>query len=292
MKNSIGTVKYIRLQLLWRSKGFFAQFPSMRYPKCLFYIVSHERSGTHFLINSIQLNACVRRGRGIGMGAGWGRHNIGEWFGPYNQPEHRFDHIDAVNEKWSRLSSRAAIIKTHCDRALFNEKYIPAPIVYICRDPRDTLLSWYNYLNQDRLYRIHPYLEDHRCASFSEFIRRPASDFLKRNYSLSPAFDNVVERWAAHVSGWMKDGDPNVLTVRFRDLKADPLGVLNKVASFTGIRLKPDFLPAGLLGSESMLPQNGIRGAWKSTVSEADQSFIRTTSDRFGIDWASVADSD
>ena len=69
----------------------------MRYPRHLFYIISHERSGTHFLINTIMLNAEIRRRFGIGAGAGWGRHNIGEWFGPYDKPEQRFDHIDAVD---------------------------------------------------------------------------------------------------------------------------------------------------------------------------------------------------
>jgi len=285
-------VKYYGLQVLWRSSGFFAQFPAWRNPKHLFYIISHERSGTHFLINTIQLNARIRRGHGVGVGAGWGRHNMGEWFGPYDQPAHRFDHIDYVNKRWTKLSSRAAIVKTHCDRALFDERYVPAPIIYIFRDPRDTLLSWYNYLNQDRLYRIHPYLEDHRCTSFSDFIRRPASEFLKWSYSLEPHFANAAERWAAHVSSWLSRQDPQVHVVRFRDLKTNPERVLHDVAAFTGIGLKTDFHHAGLLGAESMLPQQGLRGAWKTKVSDADQQFIRAAAEKYGIVWNDVADVD
>lgn len=285
------SIKYIGLQLLWRSAGFAAQIPAWRHPKHLFYIVSHERSGTHFLINTIQLNARIRRGYGVGVNAGWGRHNMGEWFGPYDQPEHRFDHIEYVNARWTRLPIRAAIIKTHCDRALFDRKYIPAPVIYICRDPRDTLLSWYNFLNQDRLYRIHPYLEDHRCDSFSDFIRRPATDFLQWSYSLEPDFANVAERWAAHVSGWLGKQDSNVHVVRFRDLKTNPEGVLHDVAAATGISVKDTFRSASLYGSESMLPQKGLRGAWRTDVSEEDEQFIRAAVEKYGLVWNDVADT-
>ena len=290
LNNHLPTVRYICLQLLWRSKGFLAQFPAWRFPPSSVYIISHERSGTHFLINTLLLNACVRRGYGFGVGAGWGRHNIGEWFGPYDQPERRFSHIEAVNSRWNELPRRASVIKSHCDRRLFEAKYLPAPVVYIYRDPRDTLVSWYHYFNQDRFYRIHPFIEDHRCSSFSEFIRRPVSDFLKWNYSLEPAFSNVVERWAVHVKGWLTSRDDDVVLVRFRDMKSDPREVTRRIASHVGIRSRARFRHAGLMASESMLPRKGLSGDWRNTLSAEDEGFIRATIEQAGLNWEEVTE--
>jgi hypothetical protein len=64
-----------------------------------FYVISHERSGTHFLINSLNRNLLLRVGWGMGRGAGRGWNNIGEWFGLYHDNARRFDHIQHYKQK-------------------------------------------------------------------------------------------------------------------------------------------------------------------------------------------------
>ncbi|GIV76546.1 MAG: hypothetical protein KatS3mg050_0940 [Litorilinea sp.] len=252
-------------------------------PKLLFYVISHERSGTHFMINTILRNAYLR--------SGW--HNIGEWFGPYDNPANPFAHIDAFNSKWDLAHKQAAIIKSHCDRELFEARYRKAKVIYVLRDPRDTLTSWFYYLNRDEFYHYNPQVPDHRCKSFAEFLRRPVSPFLRYSYSLHGDFSNVAERWASHVNGWLKAAasDPNVLVVRYEELHRDYKHTLKKIASFLGLRLRLRTRPVGLNDVPAILPRKGIIGDWRNVFSEADEAFLREAVEKAGVEWHKVIDS-
>jgi hypothetical protein len=249
-------------------------------PDLLFYVISHERSGTHFLINTIRGNTYVRQG--------W--HVIHEWFGPYDEPANRFAHIDAFNATWEQAYREGAIIKSHCDRLLFDARYKRAKTIYVLRDPRDTLTSWFHYLNSDTFHRCNSQVGDHRCQSFSEFLRRPVSPWLRYGYSLCGDFSNVVERWASHVSGWLTM--PDVLIVRYGDLKRDYKAVLERVSDFVGLRLRVRARPVSLHDAPSVLPRKGIIGDWKSLFTQADETFLQRVVERAGIDWFEVIDRD
>lgn len=69
-------------------------------PDLLFYIISHERSGSRFVMNTILRNTYIKQN--------W--HNIGEWFGPYDNPANRFAHIDAFNSMWDLARKQGSII--------------------------------------------------------------------------------------------------------------------------------------------------------------------------------------
>jgi len=288
----VNSLVYYSLQIWWRASGFTGGALSSRFPGKLFYIISHERSGTHFLINTLLLNLKIRRGKGLGDGAGWGFHNMGEWYGPYNEPEHRFDHLKNLKSAWNELSARAAIIKTHSDAELFRQTFPDAPALYILRDPRDTLVSWYHYLNQNRYYRIHPWLENHRCSSFSEFLRRPVTEFLRGAYSLNGGFSNVAERWAAHVAGWLHQQKKEICLVRFSVLKNESEETVRRIAEFLGVECKGRFRTPGLLTAPSMLPRKGVVGDWKTLATEEDEGFIRDAAERYGLVWNEVTDSE
>ena len=242
-------------------------------PDLLFYVISHERSGTHFMINTILRNTYAKRG--------W--HNVGEWFGPYDNHTDRFAHIDAFNSTWEQARKQRAIIKSHCDRDLIEAQYKRAKVIYVLRDPRDTLTSWFHYLNRDEFYHHNPQVPDHRCESFAEFLRRPLSPFLKYSYSLHGNFSNVAERWASHVSGWL--GTPGTLVCRYEQLHRDYRFVLGRVADFLGLRLRLRTRPVGLHDVPSILPRKGIIGDWRNVFSEADEAFLREAVEKAGIDW-------
>ncbi|MBT8763360.1 sulfotransferase domain-containing protein [Desulfohalobiaceae bacterium Ax17] len=251
-------------------------------PDLLFYIISHERSGTHFVINTILRNIYIRQG--------W--HNIGEWFGS-DDPTNRFAHIDEFNRKWEQTYKQAAIIKSHCERDLFEARYRRAKVIYVLRNPRDTLTSWFYYLNRVEFYQYNPQVPDHRCKSFSEFLRRPISSFLKHSYSLHADFSNVAERWASHVSGWLKvaGSEPDVLVVRYEELHRDYKPVLKEVASFLGLRLRLRTRPVSLNDASAILPRKGIIGDWLNVFSEADEAFLREAVEKAGIKWDRVIDN-
>lgn len=247
----------------------------------LFYIISHERSGTHFMINTILKNTDIRQG--------W--HNIGEWYGPYNDHTDRFEHIDTFNRTWEQACKQAAIIKSHCDRDLFNERYKKARVIYLFRDPRDTLVSWFNYMNLAASYcNNNSKVSDHSCRSCCKFLRRQISPFLKYSYSLYGNFSNAAERWVSHVRGWFMTDD-SVLVIRYEELHRDYMSVLVKVADFIGLRLKSRTGPVGLHDAPSVFPRKGIIGDWRNYFTQTDELFLRHTVERGGIKWDSVIDN-
>ena len=250
--------------------------------KHAFYVISHERSGTHFLINTLNRNMPIRVGWGVGYGAGHGWNNIGEWFGPYENPDARYDHIDRYNEKmWVKGEARNAVIKSHADASLFNSRFRRAPVVYVYRDPRDVMVSWYHYLNDPIFYAYNPQVKDLRCDQFSVFLRRPLSDFLQSCYSNLDGFENVVDRWASHVSGWFKQ--EGVCMVSFSELKNDAAGVVAKVSDYLGIPANDRRESVTLQKSRSILPRKGVEGDWKNFCSAEDLDFIDHYLARYGL---------
>lgn len=246
------------------------------YKDILFYVISHERSGTHFAINTIVRNTNIRTGF----------HNIGEWFGPYDKDDDRFTHIEWFNQAWEGKEKCAAVIKSHCDRDLYDAKYRKAKVIYVLRDPRDTLTSWFHYLNREEYYRNNPQVSDHRCETFTEFLRRPVSPFMKYSYSLHGDFSNVVERWAHHVRGW--SDTTNTLSVRYEDLLLDCTTVLNRISEFLDVRVKRKTHQVGLYDAPSILPRKGIVGDWKNIFTKSDEQFVRETLGQVDIRWDDV----
>ena len=242
-------------------------------PREMFYVISHERSGTHFLMNTILVNCYIKQGH----------HTIGEWFGPYDDLDHRFDHIDAFNRKWQEATAKASIIKSHCYRDLFVARYRKAKVVYILRDPRDTMVSWFHYLNSEAFQQYNSQVSDHHCDSVSRFLRRPVSPFLKHGFSLHGCFSNVVERWASHISGWLSA--PDTLVVHYEMLHRDYEAVLNKVVGFLGLPKRLWTRPVGLYDEPSVLPRKGNVGDWQNILSADDEIFIRQVVEGMNIEW-------
>jgi hypothetical protein len=245
-------------------------------PDLIFYVISHERSGTHFVINTILKNAFIKQRI----------HHIGEWFGPYDKFDDRFVHIHNSNYKWKELHRKASIIKSHCDRDLFEAVYKKEKVIYVLRDPRDTLTSWFHYLNRDEYYRNNPAVSDHRCKSFSEFLTRPISPFLRYSYSLHGNFSNVAERWASHVSGWLAMSD--TLVVRYEDLHQNYKPVLGHICEFLGLHPRRRTRSIGLHDAPSILPRRGVVGDWQNMFSGSDEAFVRQAVERAGINWSQV----
>ncbi len=264
----------IRLGALRRTLG--DRWLGLVAPARLFYVISHERSGTHFVMNTIMKNTYVRQGF----------HDLGGWPGPYDAPARRFAHIDAFNRTWDTAPRTAAMIKSHCDRALFDARYRQAKVVYVLRDPRDVLTSFFHYLNRPEFARYNPGAGDHRSPEFPVFLHRPISPFLRNTYSLAGNFANVAERWAAHVAGWLNT--PATLTVRYEDLHQNHAAVLARLVAFLDLRPRRRTRPVALHDAPSILPRKGVIGDWRSAFAEGDEAFLRAAVERAGVDWTRV----
>ena len=254
----------------------FSIYPREHLPSDPFYIVTHERSGTHFLINTLLRNTIVRGGQA----------GLTEWYGPYNDPTSRLKPIKHIADNWRSVGELVTMLKTHSDYPLYKAHYHPAKNIYVQRDPRDTLTSFYHYLNSDAFHQNQPQAGDQRSKSMSEFLRKPLTPFLRWCYSLNGDARNVVERWALHTAGWQHA--ENTRTVHYEDLKRDYEAVLAEVIAFIGLRLQPVRKPVGLFDELSVLPRKGIVGDWKSLFSADDNAFVKKTVEAAGVPWDSA----
>lgn len=232
-----------------------------------FYIISHERSGTHFLINCIQLNSPISLKY----------KPVGEWFGPFNQPQKRFDHI---HEQFRSLkNNKYYILKSHCDRDLFEKCYRTGKVIYIFRDYRDVLTSYYNFLKGpylDWARKHNPNIKPIWFSNFSEFIHMPVTPFLRFNYSLYGSFSNPIERWKNHVSGWIVNPPSNVFIITYNQLYLDPEGTTKRLMNWLDLPVKKTFTFPDLKNNYSIAPRKGIIGDWKNQIGPEDLAFLET----------------
>lgn len=87
-------------------------------------------------------------------------------------------------------------------------------VVYVIRDPRDVMVSYRNFWNQQ-----HPDAKVD-LATFIRDVRRYPCE------------------WDEHVSGWTRRQEEDFLLITFEEMKADPEAILTRVLKFAG--LTPD----------------------------------------------------
>lgn len=237
------------------------------------YVVGHERSGTHLLLNTLLRNADVQPQF----------YSVNGWRGPYTEDEPgRFWNVEQLGRDWDAIAARASLIKTHCDRGLFAARYPRAQVLYVLRDPRDTLVSAFHFFRHPSMAQVACAPQD-RCETVAEYLRHPASDYLRWAYSLHDAGDTVAERWARHVSGWLSA--PDTLVVRYEDLVTDYRVVLGRVANFLGLDLLPALAPVGLHDCFSFAPRTGVIGDGHRAMTEADEALVQEAVAHAGLDW-------
>jgi Sulfotransferase domain len=86
-------------------------------------------------------------------------------------------------------------------------------VVYLLRDPRDVMISFYHYRHtRERSY----------SGSLQEFLR---SD------------DHYPCRWDEHVAGWLLDGvKANVCLIRYEEMQRETSAALRRVLDFAEVR--------------------------------------------------------
>ena len=234
-------------------------------PLNFFYVISHERSGTHFLINSIQMNTTAKLKY----------LSIGGWFGPYDQVKNRFDHID---KQFSLLEPGCSyIVKSHCDHDLFKFKYPQGKTVYICRDYRDVLVSYYHFLQDGHLLTAqqnNPEIPQIWFSNFSDFLKQPIPDFLRWHYSLYGNFSSPLERWLNHTLQWINAASKTVMIVTYNKLYSHTEETIQKTLDFLNLPCKQFFVRPSFENSYSVLPRKGIIGDWKNHFSIDDTAYL------------------
>ncbi|TPW17031.1 MAG: hypothetical protein FD130_819 [Halothiobacillaceae bacterium] len=168
-------------------------------------VVSHERSGTHFLMNTLALN-----------------------FGYVSEPWWNLDYETGLNfyshrniERYLRQAHNQPvpnILKTHHHVDFFSETldYLTDQfhVYYIYRDPQDVMCSFW------RMLRGLSWSEGPKTETVGEFMRAAPSGGLMR-YQQNQA-SNMLQRWRSHVEGWLAEAEGyysgRIFIVRYEDL--------------------------------------------------------------------------
>ncbi|KAK5843375.1 cytosolic sulfotransferase 16-like [Gossypium arboreum] len=120
------------------------------------------------------------------------------------------------------------LLSTHLPYSLFPECMTDdtsaCRFVYICRDPKDVLVSKWHFANKLRPKGVPP-------LSLEEVFDL----FCKGVSHYGPFWDHVLGYWKASLESPKK-----VLCLKYEDVKKEPLGCVRKVANFLGVPFTPE----------------------------------------------------
>ena len=222
-------------------------------------VVSHERSGTHFLINTIIKN--------FGYSDGWID------FPRFNKMPNDCGKVKAFCVGHGRDNR---VFKTHHQVGFFESymddflKYFT--VFYIVRDPRDVGVSCFYYFNKHN----------------NDFpVTKSVGDLLLRVKPYKYAWDSgrsivksetLVDRWALHVSGWNRH---NVHLIKFSDLKRNFSNVVRKIGRVLNKPAGPIIVPS--LDHNVVESRGGREGDWWGHLSSADNKMVVKIVNKYGL---------
>jgi hypothetical protein len=217
-------------------------------------VISHERSGTHFLINTIAqcFNYLPQQiDLDNSQNINWGNPDIAKnWM---QQFQGRF--VAKIFK-----SHHANPVLSHLLPELQNEYQV----FYIKRDGRDVMTSFWIYLN-----RLAPGWGP-RTRTIGEFMRATAAGGITQ-YQATQKHVTMLQRWVAHVEGWNQCRLP-IHHVTYEDLHLHHDDVIERIAEILEQPVVSKSRPT--LDAPSSLPWKGTIGAWKEFFTEPDISYF------------------
>ena len=176
----------------------------------------------------------------------------------FAQLESRIPEIYDVTDRDLRAFPRPRIIKSH---ECFDPRY--KKIVYIVRDPRDVLISYYEFQLKRRVISEE--------LSLEEFVP----------LFMESEIEPKTGSWRDHVVSWTatRGGQKNFLLLRYEDMIADTQKESTKIASFLGLDSNPERIARAVMLSSAdrmrKLEKEQSR-QWKETKkTRQDKPFVR-----------------
>ena len=143
------------------------------------------------------------------------------------QSSQRTVYIELSSTNVDKLAQLAAAqgprhIKWHHSAELLPTKVVSeSRIIYLLRNPKDTVVSWYHFQRMNKLYGF--------TGNFDQFFEL----FLRGDVAYGSYMHNVV-------SWWKLRDRPNVLLLTYEEMHRDLPGVVQRVARFLGKVLSDD----------------------------------------------------
>lgn len=174
-------------------------------------VCSHERSGTHFLMNSIASNFPYNSDLLLDFDL----FPLGSIINFYNT-----SHVTSFLNELTKFESNnifyglSSIVKSHHDSSFFIDSFPNRKLrfIYIYRNPVDTLKSFWRFVHRFKgAGKI--------TASPIDFCDSPPEGRMMR-YQVK-SYQTLFDRWANHVLGWLSASEKyeNILIIRYQDLK-------------------------------------------------------------------------
>jgi hypothetical protein len=176
----------------------------------------------------------------------------------FAQLESRIPEIYFVTDRKLRAFPRPRVIKSH---ECFDPRY--KKVIYIVRDPRDVLISYYEYQLKRRVIS-----ED---RSLEEFVPR----------FMESEIEPKIGSWRDHVVSWMatRGGQENFLLLRYEEMLANTHKETTKIASFLGLDSNPERIARAVALSSADRMRKLEKEQWRqwnaTKKTRQDKPFIR-----------------
>jgi Sulfotransferase domain len=176
----------------------------------------------------------------------------------FAQLESRIPEIYQVPDRVLRRFPRPRFIKSH---ECFDPRY--KKVIYIVRDPRDVLISYYEFQLKRRV------ISD--ACSLEEFL--PCF--------MESEIEPKIGSWRDHVVSWIatRGGQKNFLLLRYEDMLADTQRESTKIAAFLGLDSNPERIARAVaLSSADRMRRLEKEEAqqWRATKkTRQDKPFVR-----------------
>jgi hypothetical protein len=216
-------------------------------------VASHERSGTHFLMNA--------------LGAAFGYPSA--QYVNFDEPDLNINFFDpaavGLSIRHTTAQHRGAIIKSHHAIEFFQPAF-PAvahqlTIFYIYRDPVDVMISFWRFMHY---WSWH---EGPRAPTALEFATAEPEGHLLRYQMRQRA--TMLARWASHVEGWTAAAERNrrIVLVRYEDLRDSYADMIARFSAIIG-QAPQSTTPPDRTG-------NVVPGADPASLPDPDASALR-----------------
>lgn len=231
-------------------------------------VLSHERSGTHFLINSIALNI------------GYSCDQID--FPMASQLVHGIDKMNPVSPLKFKDYQQVLdnfITKNHPDNFIFKSHhhiklfqnldslFENFHVFYITRDVRDVLTSCYYYFNNAPAWFPHE-------NDIEKFILQTKPHLHGFNYDYTPfEYENLIERYIDHNKTWLNESRVNV--VRYEDLVNNFGKELVKILKILELPV-PEYGTKPTVSNKGVNNRKGIVGDYKNVLTKNIISKLQT----------------
>ena len=223
------------------------------------YVITYPRSGTHFCINAILENI---------KDYNYFIDHISPKFG---------DNLKIIHQQWSEIPQAGMVIKSHA----FSDVGMSAlnksnKFIYLKRDPRDIITSYFHFLNDINFRAWNPHLPSLACDSVEKFL---SSEYpYEYYYGLMAHKSSVTVAYSLfeHIYGWrtaIDMYDLDCLVIDYADLKNDYADTLKKIATHLETEVESEKL-IDIKTHFSHIPRKGVVGDYKNHFNEDANTLI------------------